>query len=192
MSVEKFIRIERSHRRVLLIAITVIAVFGLYRWILAPHTEQLLAAERYNSTLNEVIHKAGVIGDLQEAKKSKIEELAKESDRLRNQLFTPHGVRQFLASLPSVANQAGCAAQSVIAVPDTPQNSQSDGSGIVAKKATVIVTGGYNDLIKFFEALQTSEHKVWIDSVTIDSGAAGKLKCQVMLALYCLEHVENN
>jgi Tfp pilus assembly protein PilO len=186
MSVEKFMHVERSHRRVLLIAITVIAVFGLYRWILAPHTGQLLAAEKYNSTLDEAIRKAGFLSSMQDIKKGEIEELTKETDKLRNQLFTPQQTRQFLASLPSIVNHAGCVVQSVTAVPDAQRNPQSDGSGIVAKKATVIVTGGYNDLVKFLEALQDCEHKVWIESVAIDAGGAGKLKCQGLLTLFCI------
>jgi Tfp pilus assembly protein PilO len=191
MSVEKFTRIERSHRRVLLIAITIIAVFGLYRWILAPHTNQLLAAERYNSALDGAIRKAGFISNMLDVKKGKIEELTKESDRLRNQLFTPQEMRQFLASLPSVVNQAGCAVQSVSTVPDAQRNPQSDGSGIIAKKAIVTFIGGYNNIIKLLEALQNSERKVWIESVRMDTGGAGKLKCQILLTVYCIEHVEN-
>jgi Tfp pilus assembly protein PilO len=191
MSVEKIIQIERSHRRVLLIAIAVIMVFGLYRWILAPHTEQLLAAEKYNSTLDEAIHKAEFMGNLQEVKKGKIEELTKESNRLRNQLFTSQEVRQFLASLPAVVNQAGCVIQSVSTVPETQRNLQGDGTGITPKKANVIFTGGYNDIIKFLGTLQNCEHKVWIESVRMDTGGAGKLKCQVLLTLYCIERVEN-
>jgi hypothetical protein len=191
MSVEKIIQIERSHRRVLLCAIALIAVFGLYRWILAPHTNQLLAAQKYNSALDGAIRKAGFLGTVQELKKTKIEELTKESDRQRNQLFTPQEKRRFLASLPSVVSQSGCVIQSVSAVPDAQRNPQSDGSGIVAKKAAVTFIGGYNDIIKFFTALQNYEQKVWIESVKMDNGGAGKLKCQVLLTLYCIEHAEN-
>ena len=191
MSVEKLTQIERSHRRVLLIAIAMIAVFGLYRWILAPHTEQLLAAERYNSALDGAIRKAGFINNLLDVKKGKIEELTKESDRLRNQLFSPHEMRQFLASLPSIINQAGCVVQSVSAVPDAQRNPQSDGSGITPKKAMVTFVGGYNNIIKFIGKIQDSGHKVWIESVRMDAGGAGKLKCQILLTLYCIERVEN-
>jgi len=192
MSVEKITSIERSHRRVLLIALAAILVFALYRWILAPHTNQLLASQRYNSSLDSAIRKADFMRTAMENKKTKIEELTKESDRLRNQLFTPQEVRQFFASLPAAVRQTGCIIQSVSAVPDTQRNPQGDGLSIVAKKATVIVTGGYNNLIKFLEGLQTSEHKVWIESVRIDAGGAGKLKCQVLLTLYCIERVETD
>jgi Tfp pilus assembly protein PilO len=192
MSVEKIIHIERSHRRVLLSAMALIAVFGLYRWILAPHTEQLLAAQKYNSSLDEAIRKAEFMGTIQEMKKAKIEELTKESNRQQNQLFMPQEMRQFLASLPSVVNQAGCIIQSVSSVPEAQRNPQGDGSGIIAKKAMVTFVGGYNDIIKFLGALQNYERKVWIESVRMDTGGAGKLKCQVLLTLYCTEHVENN
>jgi len=192
MSVEKIIQIDRSHRRVLLGSLVVIAAVAMYRWILSPYTGQLLAAQKYNYTLDSAIHKAGVMGTLLEAKKAKTGELTKESDRLRNQLFTPQEARHFFASLPAAVRQTGCVTQSVSIVPETQRGSQNDSSGIVAKKAMVTVIGGYNDIIKFFEGLQTSEHKVWIESVRIDAGGAVKLKCQVLLALYCIERVETN
>jgi Tfp pilus assembly protein PilO len=192
MLAEKIIQINRSHRRVLLISLVVISAVAMYRWILSPYTGQLLAAQKYNCTLDSSIHKAGLMETLLEAKKAKTGELAKESDRLRNQLFTPQEARQFFASLPAAVRQTGCVTQSVSIVPETQRNPQGDGSGIVAKKATVTVIGGYNDIIKFLEGLQASEHKVWVESVRIDAGGAGKLKCQVLLTLYCIERVENS
>ena len=192
ISVEKFIQIERSRRRVLLIALAAIAVFGLYRWILAPHTSQLLAAQRYNSSLDAAIHKAEFMSTVLEKKKTKITELTKESDRLRNQLFTQNEARRFFASLPSVAVQSGCAVISVSSTPNAQQNTPNDTPAIAPKKATVSITGGYNGITKFIDALQNYEHKVWIESVRIDAGGAGKLKCQVLLTVYCIERVENS
>ena len=191
MLVEKLTQIERSHRRVLLIAIAVIAVFGLYRLILAPHTSQLLAAQRYNSSLDAAIHKAQLMSTDMEEKKTKIEELSKESDRLRNQLFTQNEARRFLASLSSVATQSGCAVLSVNTVQDAQRNTQGDLPAIAPKKSMVTIMGGYNGITGFLGALQNYERKVWIDSVKIDAGGAGKLKCQVILTLYCIERVEN-
>lgn len=192
ISVEKFIQIERSHRRVLLIALAAIVVFGLYRWILAPHTNQLLAAQRYNSSLDATIRKADFMSTVLEKKKTKIVELTKESDRLRNQLFTQNEARRFFASLPSVVAQSGCAVLSVSAVPDAQRNTQNDTPATAPKKAMVTIIGGYNGITKFLGALQNYEHKVWIESVRIDAGGAGKLKCQVLLTLYCIERVETN
>jgi Tfp pilus assembly protein PilO len=191
MSVEKFIQIERSHRRVLLIAIAVIMAFGLYRWILSPHTNQLLAAQRYNSSLDATIHKAELMRTGMEEKKTKIEVLTRQSDRLRNQLFTQNETRRFFSSLPSIVTQSGCAVLSVSAVPDAQRNEQNDAPAIAPKKAMVSIIGGYNGITKFLGELQGYEHKVWIESVRIDAGGAGKLKCQVLLTIYCIERVEN-
>ena len=69
ISVEKITSIKRSHRRVLLIALAAIVVFALYQWILAPHTNQLLAAQRYNSSLDAAIHKAEFMRTVIEKKK---------------------------------------------------------------------------------------------------------------------------
>ncbi|MGA2678723.1 MAG: type 4a pilus biogenesis protein PilO [Sedimentisphaerales bacterium] len=192
MSVEKFIQIERSRRRVLLIALAAIVVFGLYRWILAPHANQLMAAQKYNFSLDVAIHKADLMRTDMENKKTKIAELTKESDRLRNQLFTQNEARRFFASLPSVAAQSGCAVLSVSAVSDAQRNTQNDTPAIAPKKAMVTIVGGYNGITKFIGVLQNYERKVWIESVRIDAGGAGKLKCQVLLTVYCIERVENS
>ena len=176
----------------MLIALAAIVVFALYRWILAPHTSQLLAAQRYNSSLDAAIRKADFMRTAMENKKTKIEELTKESDRLRNQLFTQNEARRFFASLPSVVAQSGCAVLSVSAVPDAQRNTQNDTPAIAPKKAMVTIIGGYNGITKFIGALQNYERKVWIESVRIDAGGAGKLKCQVLLTVYCIERVENS
>ena len=188
MLVERITSIERSHRRVLLVALAAIVVFVLYQWILAPHTSQLLAAQKYNSSLDAAIRKADFMRTDIEKKKSEIEELTKKSDRLRNQLFTQNESRRFFASLPSVVAQSGCAVMSI----NAQQNMQNGTPAIAPKKAMVTITGGYNGITKFIDALQSYEHKVWIDSVKIDAGGAGKLKCQVLLTLYCIERVENS
>lgn len=194
ISVEKITGIERSHRRVLLVAMAAIAVFALYRWILAPHTNQLLAAQRYNSSLDEAIQKADLMRSDMENKKIRIEELTRESDRLRNQLFTQNEARRFFAFLPSLAVQSGCAVMSVSSASDSQQNAQNtqDTPAIAGKKATVTIVGRYNGITDFIGALQNYEHKVWIESVKIDAGGAGKLKCQVLVAIYCVERVENS
>jgi Tfp pilus assembly protein PilO len=191
MSVDKIIQIDSSHRRVLLAALVVVAAVGLYRWILAPYNGQLMAAQQYESTLDRVIHKADVLGTTREAKRAKVEELTRESVRLRNELFTPGEVRNFLASLPAVAQQAGCVIQSVSSGRGGSQNRPEDGSGIVSKGAVVTVTGGYGNIVRFLKELQTAEHKVWIESVKLGTGDnAGKLKCQVALTLYCIDSLE--
>jgi Tfp pilus assembly protein PilO len=192
ISVEKFIQIERSHRRVLLMALAAIVVFAMYRWILEPHANQLLAAQRYNSSLDAAVRKADFMRTAVENKKTKIEELTKESDRLRNQLFTQNEAHRFFASLPAIATQSGCAVISVSSTPNAQQNTQNDTPAIVPKKAMVTITGGYSGITEFLGALQNYEHKIWIESVKIDAGGAGKLKCQVLLTVYCIERVENS
>ena len=189
-SVEKITSIERSHRRVLLAALSAIAVFALYQWILAPHANQLLAAQRYNSSLDAAIHKADLMRADMENKKAKVEELTKESNRLRNQLFTQNESRRFFASLPTLVTQSGCTVMSVSEVTDGQQN--KDTPAIAGKKVMVTVVGRYSAITDFIGVLQNYERKVWIESVRIDAGGAGKLKCQVLLAVYCIEHVENS
>jgi hypothetical protein len=174
-------------------AIAVVASVGLYRWILAPYHGQLLAAQRYESALDGALNKSGVLGTTLEKKKAELDELTKKSERLRNEVFTVNEVSEFFASLPNTVGLAGCALQSVSEIPDSRSDSQNqpeDGSNVVARKAVVIIVGGYNNIIEFLKKLQTSQRKVWIETVRMDAGTNGKLKCQAVLTLYCINRVE--
>ena len=127
-------------------------------------------------------------------KRAKLGELLKKSGRLRKEMFTPQEVQDFFASLPNVAHVAGCTVPSVSMVPQQQGGSQNqtlDSSGVVPRKATVTVIGGYSNIVKFLKEMQTAEQKVWIESLRLVAGDnAGKLKCQVVLTLYCIERVE--
>jgi hypothetical protein len=193
MLADKLVRLNSSSRRVLLMALVFVAAVGLYRWILAPFSGQLLAAQQYNSALDNTMRKARILDTTLGAKKAKFEKLSGESVRLRNELFTPDEAREFFASLPGVARRAGCVVQSVSQSPEQRAGLQnrSDGSGIVSKKAIVTVIGGYNSIVEFLRDTQTYKRRIWIDSVRMDAGGvAGKLKCQVTLTLYCIERAE--
>lgn len=193
MSVEKFIQIERSPRRALLAAMVVIAAVGLYRWIVSPFNVQLQAAQHYDSTLDMAVRKTQALGEELKVKKAKADELSGLFARRRNELFTPNEVREFFAELPAVARLAGCAIQSVSSVADArvgTQDQPAGDSGVVGKKVVVTVIGGYGNITEFLKKLQTSEHKVWIESVRLDAGAAGRLQCQITLAMYCVEKKE--
>jgi len=192
MSVEKIVHIERSHRRVLLIALSVIAVFALYQWILAPHTRQLLATQKYDSSLDAAIKKADFMSTVIGKKQTEVSELTKKAYSLRSQLFTQNEARRFSASVPSIASQSGCTVVSIGVLPDVQHNAQNDTAGVTLRRAVVTITGGFNGVTAFLGALQNYERKIWIDSVKIDAEGAGKLKCQVLLTIYCIERVENS
>lgn len=194
MSVDKIIQLNRTKRRALLIALVVVAAVGLYRWILAPYGSQLLAAQKYDFSLSSVLRKARILATTLEAHKTKLEEMAAESVRLRSELFMPGEMRSFFSSLPAVAARTGCLIQSINTPPEQQgglRDQPTDGSGIIVKKAVVSVTGGYVNIVRFIEELQTYQRKVWIDSVRLETGAnAGKLKCQLTLTLYCVDNME--
>jgi hypothetical protein len=194
MLAEKTIRLNRSSRRVLLTAMGIISAVGLYRWILAPYTGQLFAAQQYESTLDEAIHKTNLLDTMIKTKKAKTEELTRKCYDLRNLLFTPEEVREFFASLPKVGHQNGCLIQSISSLSgeqNTSQNQPGDNSGIICIKAAATVIGRYNGIIGFLNNLQDSQHKVWIESMRINTiGSPGKLKCQVVLTLYYVENME--
>jgi Tfp pilus assembly protein PilO len=193
MTVDRIIQLSRAKRRVLLSSLVVIAAIALYRWILSPYSGQLFAAQQYKWTLDNTIHKTRVLGTTLKAKREKVGELTEEFDRRQNELFTQGEMQGFFGSLQAVARRSGCVIQSVTSVADEKPGSQNqrDASGIISRKAVITINGGYGNIIKFLRELQTYKRKVWIESFKMDaSGNSGKLKCQVVLMLYCIERAE--
>jgi Tfp pilus assembly protein PilO len=195
MSVEKNIKLDRSSRRVLLAALGVIAVFGLYRWILWPYSNQLFAARRCEAALDENIRKADFLDITVKKKKANVQQLSKEAQQLRSELFTIGEAREFFASLATIGGQSGCVIQSVSLPPGQKNTAEQaeDESGIVSRKAIITILGGYNNIVRFLDRIMSWQHKVWIESVSIDiDGNSGKLKCQALLTLYCAERMESS
>jgi Tfp pilus assembly protein PilO len=190
MLVEKNIKLDRSSRRVLLAALGVIAVVGLYRWILRPYGSQLYAAHRHEAALDENIRKADFLGMTLKKNKATLEQMSKETQRLRGEFFTVEEARVFFASLATIGKQAGCVIQSVTLPPGQSGAAEqaSDTSGVFSKKASVTVVGGYNNIVRFLDKITGWQRRIWIESVSIDiDGGSGKLKCQALLTLYCIE-----
>jgi Tfp pilus assembly protein PilO len=177
----------------MLLSLVVIAAIALYRWILSPYSGQLLAAQRYKWTLDNTKHKTEVLYDTLKAKREKAEKLTEEFGRRQNDLFMQNEIQGFYSSLQVIARRAGCIIQSVTSIVDERPGSrdQQDVSGIVGKKAVVTISGGYGSVIKFLRELQSYQRKIWVESFRMDAaGNSGKLKCQVVLTLYCIERAE--
>jgi Tfp pilus assembly protein PilO len=192
MLVDKIIQLDRSKRRVLLGALVVFAAIALYRYILSPYGNQLMAAQRYKTTLDEAIHKSKSLDTILKAKKEKVQKLSEQFNQKREELFTPVETQKFFGSVQTIARNAGCLVQSVSSIQDSRlgQQTEQDASGITGKKAVIDVVGGFGNIEKFMKELQSYQHKIWIESFKMDTGNAGKLKCQVTLTLYCIEHLE--
>jgi Tfp pilus assembly protein PilO len=190
MSVERNIKLDRSSRRVLLTAIGVIAVFGLYRWILWPYSSQLYAAQQHEAALDENIRKADFLDMTLKKKKAELEKMSKQAEQLRNELFTVGEARKFFASLATISSRTGCVIQSVGLPPGQKNTTEQaeDKSGIVSRKVIITVLGGYNNIVRFLDEINCWQRRIWIESVNIDAGGStGKLKCQAILTLYCIE-----
>jgi len=195
MSVEKKLKLDRSSRRVLLATLGVIAAFGLYRWILWPYSNQLFATQRCEAALDENIRKTDSLGMTLKEKKADAEKMSKEAEQLRSGLFTLGEAREFFASLATIGGQSGCVIQSMSLPPGQKNTAEQaeNKSGIVCRKAIITILGGYNNIVGFLDRIMSWQHKVWIESVSIDiDGNSGKLKCQALLTLYCTERMESS
>ena len=113
MLVEDLAKVSRSSRNAAFGAMIVIAAFGLYNWIAAPHTAYLFAAQRYESLVGNIAKKNEVISKVVDTKKKKLYELRKLFANLKNTLFTTKEAKEFFSDLQVISEQAGCSVYSL-------------------------------------------------------------------------------
>lgn len=192
MLIDNLAKLNRSSRSAVFAALIVIAAIATYKRIVAPHATYLFAAQQYESVLGNVVKKNKVIHNTIKVKKKKLEESREQFARLKSTLFTPNEAKKFLSDLEVTAKETNCAVYSLNfgASEPVPENKQN--KGISANRATLVVIGIYDNIIRLVEKLQMRTQGVWIDSLkmeTLDDDFA-RLKCDMTITIYTIQDEE--
>ena len=170
MFVKGLSKLTPSSRNALSASLILIAVIAMYNWMVAPRASYLSAAERYGSTMENVIGKNRVVETRVRIMKKKLKELQEQAAQLQNTLFTPDKAKEFFSDLQAIAEETGCSVYSVNLV-DSKQNAQprlpGDTAGIVIKSAVLSVVGSYKNITQLIRRLQSRTEKVWIDTINL-------------------------
>jgi len=191
---EQLTRISRPSRGAFLGALVLIVTFGMYQWILAPHTLELSAAQRYEGLMEGISKKNESSKKLLAAKEKKLAELSKNYEELSVCLFDGAGAKKFYSELASLAEQSKCKVNSLNSLPgrlSADRRRAERASGISSQSVRLSVVGSYGGIIDLTGRLNSYQPKVYVDSMALELlGASRQLKCEMTITIYVVDDKE--
>ncbi len=184
-----------SSRNIMLTSLVLIGTIAFYNWVVAPHRNYLLAAQRYESVTTYLVKKNQIINDTLKIKKKKIKEVQEELEQTHTRLFDPIEARKFLGNIQTAAENANCTVNSLKFSPADSafKAEQSEkNSYTITHLAKLGVTGSYKNITLLMNRLQDCSEQVRIDAVTIKSTGnnSGQLKCDMNITIYVMQNKE--
>ncbi len=196
MLVNNLTKLSRSSRNAVSASLILIAALAMYNWIVAPRTNYLLAAQRYEFVMENMVKKNKTIDNRVNIRKKKLQELREQSAQLQSTLFTPDQAREFFSDLQAISKETGCIVYSVNLITSKPNpikdGQLQDTAGIVTKSAVLSVVGVYKNITKLIERLQSRTQKVWIDSVNVRTlnNNSDRPRCDITITICALTDKE--
>ncbi|MFZ0034621.1 MAG: hypothetical protein WAK60_06505 [Sedimentisphaerales bacterium] len=177
------------------IALVLIGIFAIYNWIVVPHENNLMAAQRYRSVTDVLAKKNEIISGEMIVKKKNLEKLQNELDQLHTGLFDPVGVKKFFSDIDFMAESTNCTIRSLnisqaeSALKADQSKARSD---ITANRAALSVVGNYGNIVALIGKLQDRPQQVRIDSLSIKliGGNSNQLGCDMTIMVYEIQNKE--
>jgi Tfp pilus assembly protein PilO len=188
---EHLTKSKRPARTALLAALVLIGAVAVYNWIVAPHRNYLLAAQRYKSAVGLLERKNQTIRHDLTVKRTKLEELQEKLRQIHLGLFDPAEAENFFTNIGNKSEEAGCIVSLLTLSPGSPTSEEKRSKSnhyITKQQATLSVAGGYENIVTLMDKLQDSPKKVCIDSVGInaDDMDTVHLECEMTITIYVI------
>lgn len=185
-----------SQRIVFLAVLVLIGTIAVYNWIVAPHRNYLLAAQRYESTMSALEKKNKTISNNLIIKKKELNKLQEQFNDNLKMFFGPLEARDFFSGIKAVTEKAGCAMNSLTfsSVNSTSgKNKPKTDNYIIERGVQLGIMGGYGNIETLMNQLQNGSKYVRIDSVRISSDKEnpGYLKCDTNVTIYEIQRKDN-
>lgn len=188
---EHLTKSKRPARTALLAALVLIGAVAIYNWIVAPHRNYLLAAQRYKSAVGLLERKNQTIRQDLTVKRTKLEELQEKLRQIHLWLFDPAEAENFFTNIRTKSKQAGCIVSLLTLSPGSPASEEKRSKSnhyITKQQAILSVAGSYENIVTLMDKLQDSPKKVCIDSVGInaDDMDTVHLECEMTVTIYVI------
>ena len=138
--------------------------------------------------------KTAFIKDQIRVKEAEIEKLRTEIAQIQNSFFTSENAREFFMDLEPMSLQCGCSVTSLDLMPDATADKGKDSraSTLILKRASVDITGKYENIMKFLGRLNDSHWRISISNLCIESDQSDdeKLICGMIITIYVVEDKE--
>ncbi len=185
----------RSSSNVVLAALALIGVIAVYNWIVAPHKNYLLAAQRYELATGNLAEKNQSIRSDVTGKKRELEKLQEQFKEIHTGLFDPIKARKFFSSIQVVSEETNC---TVYLLEFSPNSSASNAdkseaiSYVTVQRAILSVGGSYRNIAALMDKLQDRLERVRIDSISIKpiGNSSAQLKCNMTITIYVIQGEE--
>ena len=192
---EHWTKSTRSAPAAFLGALVLIGIIAAYNWIIAPHRNYLLAADKFESTVTNLARKNKIIGNQVTMKKKELEELHDKYKQSCARLFDPVEAGEFFSNIQASAERANCILSSLTFSPVRPAPKTArprTDEYITAQSATLSLSGGYGNILALMDLLQDGPKQVCIDSVGINSDEQDsvQLECGMTVTIYVIHRKE--
>lgn len=182
-----------SSRSIILTSLVLIGAIAFYNWVVAPHRNYLLAAQRYESVTTDFVKKNQIISNTLKIKKKELKELQEELEQAHTRLFGPIEARKFFSNIQTAVGNANCIVNSLKFLPTDSafKGDQSEkNSYIITQRAKLSVIGSYRNITLLMSKLQDSPEQVRIGVVAIKSTGnnLGQLKCDMNITIYVMQN----
>jgi hypothetical protein len=189
-------------RNAALAALVLIGIIAVYNWIVAPHANYLMAAQRYRSVIDVLAKKNEIISKDVMVKKKELEKLQDEFEQVCASLFDPVGAKEFFSDIEVMAKGTNCIIHSLNVSQTGPpaflrkqkRGQWKAGSYITANHATLSVVGNYGNIVELMSKLQDCLEQVRIDSLSIKliDSDSNQLKCDIAITVYAIQNKEKH
>jgi hypothetical protein len=179
------------------VALVLIGIFAIYNWIVVPHENYLMAAQRYKSVTDVLARKNEIISKDMMVKKKKLEKLQDEFEQVHTGLFDPVGAKEFFSDIDVMAESTNCIIRSlnVSQAESALKADQPKARGdITANHAALSVVGNYGNIVALIGKLQDRPQQVRINSLSIKliGGDSNQLGCDMTITVYVIQNKEKH
>lgn len=195
MLMDKVGKINTNTKIFVSVSTVMLVAIAMYNWAISPQTSYLQAAQRYETMMSDAGEKTTVIKNGIDDKKKELERLHEEIAATKDSFFTLKTSREFFSDIDPISNQSGCMIESLTFMPSSKVSSDEDtemDSGISEKRAALVFTGRYENIIKFLRRLSGYSQQIMVNDLVIESLRSGekRLVCHMTITIYLIEEKE--
>jgi len=180
-------------RNVVLASLVLIGAIACYNWFVAPHSNYLQAAQRYESATETLASKNQVMNAGIAGYKRELVQLQEKFVQARASVFEPAGAKDFFNGIEAAAEKTGCVLSSLTFTPTNRKPGADRLSGFLRpRRARLCVLGDYAGVIALMDEFQDRREKVLIDSISVQSigKVPGRLNCEMNITVYIMKDDE--
>lgn len=195
MLLENMTKKRCSSGNVLTAALVLVGLAAFYNWGIAPYTNYLMAADRYDSVADALSRKDKIIRNNVLNKQKELEQLQEKLEAVNRNFFEPAEADEFFNSIQRISKEVNCTIYSLKFLPTDAAiggKQLSTDNYLSLHEVTLTIMGSYRTIVALINKLQDHPKQVWIDSISIGSTADEntRLKCDLAIKVYISQYKE--